>query len=299
MACNSFATRILPIFCVIKSNKITLSSPRSWGCFTCWPRAFGTALVFPTLVGVFLWAFLWGWGVGSLPHARGGVSGIGSSYSMGVMSSPRSWGCFSISPSVMMSLSVFPTLVGVFPKGRFRPFTSLSLPHARGGVSFFHLQQTRGGGSSPRSWGCFLFVFGIDTALIVFPTLVGVFRMSKLNGANPKSLPHARGGVSQRYCPACAPDASSPRSWGCFHLQQPRDGLHLVFPTLVGVFLPAPPQAGLGPGLPHARGGVSPASYSARQSISSSPRSWGCFPLPLRPGLSAIVFPTLVGVFPK
>ena len=53
MACNSFATRILPIFCVIKSNKITLSSPRSWGCFQTFSTDASGYNVFPTLVGVF------------------------------------------------------------------------------------------------------------------------------------------------------------------------------------------------------------------------------------------------------
>ena len=73
-------------------------------------------------------------------------------------------------------LWVFPTLVGVF------------LDNGRAVKNY--------GGSSPRSWGCFLSNRTVIEVHTVFPTLVGVFlyRCSELP-ANPR-LPHARGGVS-------------------------------------------------------------------------------------------------------
>ena len=54
-----------------------------------------TALVFPTLVGVFL---------------RYDADGLGAG-----VSSPRSWGCFQESTLIQYFSEVFPTLVGVFP----------------------------------------------------------------------------------------------------------------------------------------------------------------------------------------
>ena len=52
-------------------------------------------------------------------------------------------------------------------------------------------------------------------------------------------------------------------------------------------------------GLPHARGGVSPAQEYAYDRIKSSPRTWGCFHGNLRRVVLRIVFPTHVGVFLK
>ena len=109
--------------------RFTLSSPRTWGCFS--PGADRNVIpgVFPTHVGVFL-AFSQPTGqIGGLPHARGGVS---DTYA-----------------ELIKQKSVFPTHVGVF--------------HARGGlVRFWHcLPHARGGAPSrgcprkplPHSWG--------------------------------------------------------------------------------------------------------------------------------------------------
>ena len=93
-----------------------LSSPRSWGCFRIPPPPFLPEGVFPTLVGVFPGqgeVLLPHW---RLPHARGGVSKKGPRLVSGVRSSPRSWGCFPCIDHAFIIRSVFPTLVGVFPR---------------------------------------------------------------------------------------------------------------------------------------------------------------------------------------
>ena len=51
-------------------------------------------------------------------------------------------------------------------------------------------------------------------------------------------------------------------------------------------------------GLPHARGGVSEHGTKTFLNGSSSPRTWGCFPIGIRLDLIKGVFPTHVGVFP-
>ena len=71
-----------------------------------------------------------------------------------------------------------------------------------------------------------------------------------------------------------------------------------VFPTPVGVFLPASHEQDWRPGLPHARGGVSTRFVGARSVHVSSPRPWGCFRSGVLSCLKADVFPTPVGVFP-
>ena len=151
------------------------SSPRSWGCFSLGIIGKALAEVFPTLVGVFLFA----WPVFprkmGLPHARGGVSTWATLWPQGRMSSPRSWGCFRDERRDLTREVVFPTLVGVFPPCPLSRAVSWGLPHARGGVSLMSYLRQSSGWSSPRSWGCFPC---IDHAFIirsVFPTLVGVF----------------------------------------------------------------------------------------------------------------------------
>ena len=216
MACNSFAIRILPIFCVIKSNKITLSSPRSWGCFSTALQESGTGSVFPTLVGVFRQRGDNVRAMKGLPHARGGVSEGGCSSTAVDLSSPRSWGCFQFVIDLAVQLIVFPTLVGVFPGRRAHRGRPAGLPHARGGVSTGSAKLLKPVPSSPRSWGCFCVCGMAGRANGVFPTLVGVFLLQRRPQQISHRLPHARGGVSQLSWYSPRVHRSSPRSWGCF-----------------------------------------------------------------------------------
>ena len=111
------------------------SSPRPWGCFLIIDNFAGGGGVFPTPVGVFLKTIEGQLKPASLPHARGGVSVSGVLDAYAIESSPRPWGCFSISMCNMHYKRVFPTPVGVFPSSHVRATLCPSLPHARGGVS--------------------------------------------------------------------------------------------------------------------------------------------------------------------
>ena len=131
------------------------SSPRTWGCFSSCQRATLIRRVFPTHVGVFLVDHFDSLTSRSLPHARGGVSGIRVTGSGLAESSPRTWGCFHPASLVLPHAKVFPTHVGGFPV-LFRKFRRrICLPHARGGVSSSGLRCSSPVGSSPRTWGCF------------------------------------------------------------------------------------------------------------------------------------------------
>ena len=151
------------------------SSPRTWGCFSSCQRATLIRRVFPTHVGVFLVDHFDSLTSRSLPHARGGVSGIRVTGSGLAESSPRTWGCFSPRPVCLPVCHVFPTHVGVFPKSDFFAAGSCSLPHARGGVSRQRLHKSDQNPSSPRTWGCFPKPAARTKARLVFPTHVGVF----------------------------------------------------------------------------------------------------------------------------
>ena len=215
------------------------SSPRSWGCFRLIRLAVQGHGVFPTLVGVFLQDFLAAQRDQGLPHARGGVSQGIRCLTDVAPSSPRSWGCFQARISRDGQMAVFPTLVGVFPAGWRVSSSTASLPHARGGVSFWSCGSGSGRPSSPRSWGCFQRSPASERPPGVFPTLVGVFPITALRMV-----------IVLR---------SSPRSWGCFHL---------IASTLSDAR-----------SLPHARGGVSHSRMAGQMTKAVFPTLVGVFPL--------------------
>ena len=161
-----------------KVNNPSVSSPRTWGCFSCRPASTLAESVFPTHVGVFP-----SWDTfllcsDSLPHARGGVSTYASRRASPSWSSPRTWGCFYGSEDLRRDYRVFPTHVGVFPQNSAMPKPLGCLPHARGGVSDSSLYVLITHSSSPRTWGCFCLPSTNLSLFAVFPTHVGVFLSS-------------------------------------------------------------------------------------------------------------------------
>ena len=91
---------------------------------------------------------------------------------------------------------VFPTHVGVFLNCGADALNEFSLPHARGGVSLFHVH--------------------VKKVYKVFPTHVGVFLIISSGSLSSVGLPHARGGVSAVKEAQKIMGESSPRTWGCF-----------------------------------------------------------------------------------
>ncbi len=106
--------------------------------------------------------------------------------------------------------------MGVFLSNQVFILPCVSLPHARGGVSFLHQNRRATTKSSPRPWGCFLYSISVIFHFLVFPTPVGVFLLFYYDEARYESLPHARGGVSAIVDAIWDEIESSPRPWGCF-----------------------------------------------------------------------------------
>ena len=233
-----------------------------------------------------------------LPHARGGVSPPSTARTPRARSSPRTWGCFSLSETTRHGPHVFPTHVGVFPMVRGERRVRYCLPHARGGVSMTITAANCTLLSSPRTWGCFLLTLLTLPGRAVFPTHVGVFLQTVYGLSDAYGLPHARGGVSGTGGRIPGHGSSSPRTWGCFQVTLAGISGPPVFPTHVGVFLFLHVIAIRCWRLPHARGGVSTGSPPARADATSSPRTWGCFSMKLIGLDTEGVFPTHVGVFP-
>ena len=217
-----------------KVNNLSVSSPRTWGCFPKYRPA--------------------SWNPPSLPHARGGVSLGADLLKIPRRSSPRTWGCFYRPIYQDLKLKVFPTHVGVFLTTFQLESFKAGLPHARGGVSEDGDGGWRRLSSSPRTWGCFRGIVPCRISLWVFPTHVGVFLASKYAIVFDRGLPHARGGVSSSVLSALSFTTSSPRTWGCFHAGHGHETQAGVFPTHVGVFLKRRIRSAFGLCLPYARG---------------------------------------------
>ena len=71
----------------------------------------------------------------------------------------------------------------------------------------------------------------------------------------------------------------------------------LVFPTHVGVYLPASRKTGTQRCFPHARGGVPIPIDISGNGNTFSPRTWGCTSACAILPIATIVFPTHVGVY--
>ena len=137
-----------------------------------------------------------------------------------LVSSPRTWGCFSYLHSTWRARRVFPTHVGVFLSIKSSSTSTRCLPHARGGVSKTEALSRLKELSSPRTWGCFPEPCPRGGHWWVFPTHVGVFLGALLFCYFAIRLPHARGGVSATTATDRIVAGSSPRTWGCFPVDQ-------------------------------------------------------------------------------
>ena len=172
-------------------------SPHAWGCFYTASILTHPYKVFPTRVGVFLYAFTCLFCEFRIPHTRGGVSHIGGQSGCDCGYSPHAWGCFPYRRPEWMRLWVFPTRVGVFPISAARVDAIVGIPHTRGGVSHIGGQSGCDCGYSPHAWGCFPYRRPEWMRLWVFPTRVGVFPISAARVDAIVGIPHTRGGVSE------------------------------------------------------------------------------------------------------
>ena len=131
--------------------------------------------------------------------------------------------------------------------------------------------------SSPRTWRCFSAIISGVTIPLVFSTHVEVFPTSSHTRTRWRRLLHARGGVSRAGVLEICARVSSPRTWRCFQMENPKRGESGVFSTHVEVFLVPDLSLYYPPGLLHARGGVSGLIKTKGGEPVSSPRTWRCF----------------------
>ena len=187
----------------------------------------------------------------------------------------------------------------MFPT-RITPTTrSFSLPRARGDVSSTKAIAPIGGAPSPRTRGCFSPLGAFLGKSIAFPAHAGMFLSRRASRTPPRSLPRARGDVSDLREAIERGAMPSPRTRGCF------SGLYALifgskaFPAHAGMFLVCVfvliPHARL----PRARGDVSTFAYLFDVHRRPSPRTRGCFSRSPRCSRATEAFPAHAGMFPR
>ena len=193
---------------------------------------------------------------------------------------------------------LFPAHAGVFPGRSARGAPTSPLPRARGGISGplrgFHVRLH----SSPRTRGYFRPTRNRYATHSLFPAHAGVFPRHCRNRPRPRTLPRARGGISDiarwhRHIPR-----SSPRTRGYFRVFHADTVDERLFPAHAGVFPGAHAKQEHASTLPRARGGISGAPTGSGAASCSSPRTRGYFRCWLVRGVVSKLFPAHAGVFP-
>ncbi len=211
-----------------------------------------------------------------IPHARGGGPTAQRRGRRPGRYSPRAWGWTAGISRHEYPFVVFPTRVGV-DRTRSDSWPAIRrIPHARGGGPGWPPIVNAGDLYSPRAWGWTADGDRATDGVDVFPTRVGVDRLSFSRLPTAPGIPHARGGGPLERMAARSVRTYSPRAWGWTAWRHPPSWLRPVFPTRVGV-------------------DRSLAAWPGTR-LSYSPRAWGWTERAGGAILGPGVFPTRVGV---
>ena len=251
-------------------------SPRLWGCSEDQGRAGGMAVLFPTPVGMFRATSCARSAPAPFPHACGDVPPLLTARDLADAFSPRLWGCSASPRPHRGPRGLFPTPVGMFRESGPTATASSPFPHACGDVPGAHGNARPPSLFSPRLWGCSAKCLKSLSALLLFPTPVGMFRRLFQRYGRPYTFPHACGDVPARRHHLGRCIFFSPRLWGCSARQQHGSLRRVLFPTPVGMFRSPPRPSGSTTPFPHACGDVPSLAIAAASAASFSPRLWGC-----------------------
>ena len=212
-----------------------LFSPHAWGWTVGLSHSFEYGFVFPTRVGVDRRVRRQKEHRIRFPHTRGGgpISSWSSSHNTSF--SPHAWGWTEHEGAAKRPAQVFPTRVGVDRRGFRDTPERRSFPHTRGGGPFLRVGSQPHAEFSPHAWGWTVRKGRITMANMVFPTRVGVDRLSAGFPPSPCVFPTRVGVDRNRPArPLKRPSFPHTRGGGPSCRLYPGEEA-LVFPTRVGV----------------------------------------------------------------
>jgi len=191
---------------------------------------------------------------------------------------------------------VFPTRVGMVRDWDGGRAGSGGFPHPRGDGPRYSASNHAGRRFSPPAWGWSVLHVGALRDFEVFPTRVGMVRMSSTPAISQSGFPHPRGDGPSAACSIVAPDWFSPPAWGWSAMKSAGDNPQAVFPTRVGMVRRRSDDFPQGKRFPHPRGDGPYSMTSARTSLWFSPPAWGWSDAGAGIRGGAEVFPTRVGM---
>ncbi len=271
-------------------------SPRTWGWTVSHEWGLDTFRVFPTHVGMDrVWIGRRFCGSG-FPHARGdGPRWWRAARSRNTFS-PRTWGWTGLRVGFAAPNRVFPTHVGMDRRCAAAQFPCSSFPHARGDGPSAREEHQEDSGFSPRTWGWTDTVLLLARIPSVFPTHVGMDRVSLALDRRGPCFPHARGDGPIGLADSYRAGKFSPRTWGWTACSNTCRLSGTVFPTHVGMDRFSALFSSTPTSFPHARGDGPYHVLKIGPRRAFSPRTWGWTGSTRNSRRIEQVFPTHVGM---
>ena len=231
-----------------------------------------------------------------IPHTRGDGPDCPESQRGLMQYSPHAWGWTDVGLGVAKEQVVFPTRVGMdrrpLARHRHRP----SIPHTRGDGPCTICSGSTLRVYSPHAWGWTAGLIAACSRNLVFPTRVGMDRLSSATPETCFSIPHTRGDGPCWTMTMCCPGMYSPHAWGWTDLSDTGRRDAAVFPTRVGMDRYDEAQLQAYRSIPHTRGDGPMLASGDSAGFLYSPHAWGWTDTRLSASLCALVFPTRVGM---
>ena len=212
------------------------------------------------------------------------------------MFSPHAWGWSVHNQILRVRGQVFPTCVGMVRPLLCRLSGSCCFPHMRGDGPESGTLTIRAGAFSPHAWGWSEIRDELAGKNDVFPTCVGMVRLSCTPLRIERRFPHMRGDGPRLELVLFRVRVFSPHAWGWSEHIIRACCTALVFPTCVGMVRQTVARDGCTGGFPHMRGDGPGSFIPASLNYPFSPHAWGWSALDASKKARLAVFPTCVGM---
>ncbi len=168
-------------------------SPHAWGWSDYLMRRAARARIFPTRVGMVRIGRLFPPDSRHFPHTRGDGPIDRLCHLAGNAFSPHAWGWSASMVSSQQSLLIFPTRVGMVRHEHITKSIPNHFPHTRGDGPHWDTRQRSLPRFSPHAWGWSDYRGCRTAGSYIFPTRVGMVRVSAVASTLSSHFPHTRG----------------------------------------------------------------------------------------------------------
>ena len=233
---------------------------------------------------------------GGFPHPRGDGPCSFSTVGCALRFSPPAWGWSDLRGSSRRLAAVFPTRVGMVRTESFNFIDYLRFPHPRGDGPRRPVGARGWSSFSPPAWGWSAAMVAGEAGAIVFPTRVGMVRISGSPPGTQARFPHPRGDGPHPQRRPLRQRPFSPPAWGWSGTVYCNASSSRVFPTRVGMVRGIQVMSRKPESFPHPRGDGPQIPTGMKEGLAFSPPAWGWSVTVPLDAFVATVFPTRVGM---